>query len=54
VEPGRDGELGELAAPLEYRFAPAVLRIVTSPAGGLVRDRLKINLPRPKPLGLEK
>ncbi|MGZ8398938.1 MAG: hypothetical protein ACXWWN_07870 [Gemmatimonadales bacterium] len=32
VEVALDGELRELAAPLEYRFAPAALRIVTSDA----------------------
>ena len=36
VEVALDGELRELEAPLEYRFAPARLRIVvTSPAGRL-------------------
>jgi diacylglycerol kinase family enzyme len=37
VEVALDGELRELAAPLEYRFAPAILRIVTSSAGGPVK-----------------
>lgn len=39
VEVALDGELRELAPPLEYRFAPAVLRIVTSPGGALAVTR---------------
>ncbi len=35
AEVALDGELRRLATPLDYRFAPGVLRLVTAPAAAV-------------------